>query len=126
MVAGGDARGARPGLLNNFSNNGDTMAVLHDINHPQPHHALPSTHIHHGPHLHGHDHGRYGVRLDANWGFYGQTGEVMKEVKTLNERLEELKQDVENLKTNKDEGGEVSSFTPLYSALYRYDRPADC
>jgi hypothetical protein len=112
MAAGGDERVGRSTLSNRLKNGGDALDVFHEghgldhhPNHDRLNHGLGPNQVPNDLQHQGYR--RQGFRLDADWGLYGQHGNATKEVMALNKRLEELKKDVDNMMTNRENDNQV-------------------
>jgi hypothetical protein len=110
---GSEETGEMTSLSRRLQNSGDVIEITHDS------HELPSHSLNHGHHGFGHPHGRHhhghwghGLRLDADWGYYGQNGVIKKEVEALGKQLEELKKGLETVKSRGEEGDHVSLQAP--------------
>lgn len=117
MVTDGDERGEIATSSRMLQSSGDVIDGMHE-SHVHQGHGL--NHSHHAyDHLHGpqhHGHGGRGFRLDADWGYYGQSGDIKREVVALNGRLTELQKDLDALKIKEASGDDVSVISCSFLA----------
>ncbi|KAF8516505.1 hypothetical protein JB92DRAFT_2910315 [Gautieria morchelliformis] len=108
MAAGSEERAGRSTSSNRLKGSGDALDVFHgshgsghNSNYGQLNHGSGPNHSPDG--LQPQWYERQGFRLDADWGLYGQHG---NEVMVLNKRLQELKKDVDNMRTNREDNNQ--------------------